>query len=158
MNAKIRKMQINLSTVGTGVVLFGLWTVIKFALTYFVLGNEDLGIIDDEQSFWVNAVIMAVILIGFSIRCYIGLSARSESKGKRKSVVYLVFTGIMIFFYILILAVEIIGAFFSAEYFFNIIISLIIDGTSTAFFVELMIYSIGLRRLKKQDQLNGGSQ
>lgn len=141
----IRKTEINLITLGSGVILFGLWTLVKFLLTILFADKND----NDYAAFFSLSA-WVLTLIEFSLRCYIGFSARSEGQGKRKGVLYLVITSIIIFFYFAIIALEIAILFISPEYIFYVIIALIIDSTSTIFLIELMINSVRLRRLRKQ--------
>ena len=40
MGAKTRRLENNLMTVGTGVAAFGVWALVKYILTAFVLNEE----------------------------------------------------------------------------------------------------------------------
>lgn len=151
MDSIIRKTEINLSTVGNGVILFGIWTLVKFLLTaVFTAENSD----EKAALFSLSAWILTIA--EFALRCYIGFSARAEGKGKQKRVVYLVFTAFLIFIYLPIIILEIFMLFILPDYIFNLIITLIIDVTSVTFLFELMINSIRLRKLRKLQSENGG--
>ena len=96
MDAKIRKKEINLFTLGTGIIFFGAWMLIKLAISV-------LSIIPDINKTYSTAeiiiavlFILAIAALIFLIYLYVGVSARSESKGKRKKPVYLVVTVILI--------------------------------------------------------------
>ena len=83
------------------------------------------------------------------LRCFIGLSARAEGKGKRKSVLYLVFTGIIMLVYSFLIIFEAVYFMVQLKHIFTMIVTLIIDVTSLVFLIELMINSIRIRKLRK---------
>lgn len=152
MNAKARKMEINLRTLGTGVILLGAWTFIKFALTLLMYGpqigdNE----IAPEYVIWINVFIVGFAGIDFLLRLYTGLSARAEGKGKRKTVIYLILTGILIALGIFSVLVDIYYIWIAYDALFTLIITIIIDLTSTIILLELMINAIGIRRLRRKE-------
>lgn len=149
MEAEKRRREINLITIGTGVILFGLWTVIKIALSNILIGIKIDGVMSDDLILLINIVLWVFVGIDFLARCYIGFSARTEGKGKHKSIFYLILTGLMIASYSAMIPLEFSAIFTSGDDVLNMIITIGIDITSIAFLVELMINSIGLRRIKK---------
>ena len=149
MEAEKRRREINLITIGTGVILFGLWTVIKIALSNILIGIKIDGVMSDDLILLINIVLWVFVGIDFLARCYIGFSARAEGKGKHKSIIYLILTGLMIASYSAMIPLEFSAIFTSGEDMLNMIITIGIDITSIAFMIELMINSIGLRRIKK---------
>ena len=90
-----------------------------------------------------------MIFISFLIRCYVGFSARSEGKGKHKSVLYLVFAGLITFVYFFVIVCECVYFVVGNERIVTVIVTLIIDVTSLVFLVELMVNSIKIRKLRK---------
>lgn len=152
MNAKARKMEVNLRTLGTGVILLGAWTFIKFALTFLVYGSEIYG--NDVPSAviaWVTAIVLGIAGIDFLLRLYIGLSARAEGKGKPKRAVYLVLTGILLALEIIAVLADAYLIFSTYEALFTTIITFFIDLTSTILLLELMVNAIGIRRLRREE-------
>ncbi len=145
VKAKENKTEVNLITIGTGVIFFGLWTFIKFMLSYFLaddrINNNDSGVI------YVFTFVFALFLA--FLHCYIGLSARAEGNGKKKSPVYIVVAGILVFLINLFIVIEIF-LIFTSEFTFSLIISVIIDTTSMVFLVELIVNSIKIRQIRKQ--------
>ena len=95
MEKKLRRSQVSLVTLGFGVILFGVWSVIK-SLLYFRTGLfDDLDTqVEPEQLLFVKLVTVAfVALIVFAdlgFRLKIGLSARAEGMGRRQKSGYLV--------------------------------------------------------------------
>lgn len=149
MEAKIRRTEDNLFVLGTSVIAFGLWNLIKFTV-YFFFNSDDLKQAVDEKYFMFSVIVVWVIFfISFLLRCFIGLSARAEGKGKRKSVLYLVFTGIIMLVYSFLIIFEAVYFMVQFEHIFTMIVTLIIDVTSLVFLIELMINSIRIRKLRK---------
>ena len=150
MEAKIRRTQDNLFVLGTSVIAFGLWNLIKFTV-YFFFNSDDIKQAVDEKYFMFSIIVTWVmIFISFLLRCFIGISARAEGKGKRKSVLYLVFTGIIMSVYFLIIVFETFFFIFQLEHIFTMVVTLIIDITSFMFLLELMINSIRIRHLRRE--------
>lgn len=152
MNAKARIMEINLRTLGAGVILLGAWTYIKFALTYLMYDSQkdDYGV---PPAFvpWIIAFVLVFAGIDFLLRLYIGLSARAEGKGKRKRVFYLIVTGFLLSLEIAAALVDIYFIFFAYDTLFTLIITFIIDLTSMILLLELMINAVGIRRLRRRE-------
>ena len=98
MDAKIRKTEINLITLGTGVIFFGVWTLVKSLVSFF-----------------------------------------------------LVVAGIIVFFRSILVVLEIIAAIFDHGDSINLLISAFIDITTIVFLVELMVYSIRLKKIRKAE-------
>ena len=151
MDARIRKLQIELLTLGTGVIVVGIWSFLRSALTIFVSDNNFFQDVPEEAKTFVYIFIIIVTAILFSLDFYIGLSARSESKGKKKRIVYLVFTAISLVVYIAVALTELITLIMRAttDGIISNIITIIIDITSIVCLAELMINGILLRKLRK---------
>lgn len=150
MDVCIRKTEINLRTCGVGVIAFGAWAFIKFMLTNTLFGDR----IDEGLSAPVS-LIVNILVWGFSalilfLRIYVGLSARSESKGNRKTCFYIILTGIMAFFGFASIMIEIALLFFATERLLHLIITMIIDITSLTILIELMVNAIRIRRYRKK--------
>ena len=86
MSAIKNKIEINLITTGTGLMFFGLWTFIKFFLTIVFLGVEYDDNTSDEVKLIATIITIIAVAIVSALFCYVGLSARAEGKGKKKSV------------------------------------------------------------------------
>lgn len=149
MGAKIRRTQDNLYVLGTSVIVFGMWNLLKFTIYFFVSSDEFKKETGDEKFFIAVILLWSMLFISFLLRCFIGFSARAEGKGKRKSVFYLVLAGIIALVYCALIAFE--TAYFIAEHnnIFTSIVTLIIDVTSLVFLIELMVNSIRIRKLRK---------
>lgn len=153
---KLRRYRNLLIISGTGVIAFGVWSVVKtilfLTLTPDYLRLDDIGDIGEAEMslvkifvFVILGVIMAIELL---LRLYIGLSARAEGYGKKKRIVYVVVAAI-----ILVLSLwSIITSFHVSEYdsLLDMAVSLLLELTSAAAFFEVIYASYMVRRLQKK--------
>ncbi len=152
MSAIKNKIEINLITTGTGLMFFGLWTFIKFFLTIVFLGVEYDDNTSDEIKLIATIITIIAVAIVSALFCYVGLSARAEGKGKKKSVMYLIVNGFLLFFHILIIILEAAALLFG-ENILTIIITMIIDATAAVLMLEVMINSIKLRKIRRHKRI-----
>lgn len=151
MNAKIRKREINLTTLGSGVILVGLWIFLKLALTFLIHGNEIEEEFPPVVIFWANVILWIIAALILLMSLYIGLSARAEGKGKKKTIVYLILSGVMACFALIIVIFDGYLLFVPTSDIFNVIVTLIIDATVLVMLVELIVNAVGVRRLRKEE-------
>ena len=151
MGAKLRKAEIDLSTIGTGVITFGAWTFIKFILSYSLAGDKLTKSLPQENKAVTLTIIYTVIALSLLIRCYIGFSARGESKGKKKHIFYLICAGVILFFSVLIILFEVIMLIFLMDGILTLVINIIVDLTSAVLLLELIINSVRVRRYRKTE-------
>ena len=152
MDAKIRKTEINLITLGTGVIFFGVWTLVKSLVSFFLLDTELHENLSEEMIAFTIITFWALIAVSFILNFYVGVSARALGKGKNKSSFFLVVAGIIVFFRSILVLLEIIAAIFDHGDSINLIITAFIDITTIVFLVELMVYSIRLKKIRKAEQ------
>ena len=151
MDAKTRKTAINLITLGTGVVFFGIWTLVKSLVSFILLDAELHENLTEEMILFTKIFFWALIGVSFILNLYVGLSARALGKGKNTSSFFLVVAGIIVFFRSIIAAIELIGAFLDYGDTINLIIAAFIDITTIVFLVELMVYAIRLKKIRKAE-------
>ncbi len=148
MEVKTRRLENNMITLGTGIIAFSIWALLKYALTSF----SDLS--PTETMTAEARVVFYIIIIVFSLtdvllHFYIGVSARSEGKGKKKTPLYLVLSALIILVYLLGIAFEIYLLFFSKNY-FTLFVTTLVDVTSTIIFIEMFVYAVQLRGIRRQ--------
>jgi hypothetical protein len=155
MDVTIRRLENNLTTLGTGIIVFGFWSLLKFAVSYFTLGDqmfeETNGDIDATVIFfsWLFAVLFALVYL------WLGLCARAEGNGKRKSLLYLIVIGVIATLSTLIIAAEVLSLFLLKDEIDTVLITLVIDLTRMIFLIELFYSSIKLRHLRTMQQAKG---
>lgn len=156
MGAKIRRLENNLMTLGTGVIAFGAWQLAKTMLSVFLFEREVLGVIETTDRTQFIITLWTYVILDFLSRCFIGFSARSESRGKRKLPVYLVLTALLITITVLGIVAETIVGFSAPDQHAGFITTVIIDLTSLVFLAELFGSSVMLRRLRKKPPVTEG--
>lgn len=149
MNAQIRRLENTLTTIGTGIIAMSVWQLIKNILQYTLLRS------DDESELSLNRILFMIgVLIIFSlIDCYIGFSARSEGKGKKKKGIYLFWTALYLIVSFIAITLELILVFIDPDYTVYYLIVVIIDITVLVLNIEMMVSAIKVRRLRKLNTL-----
>ncbi len=146
---KMRRYQNLLTVSGLGVIIFGLWTVLKTILLLFL--QEDL--VDDLPDGLFYRVLFftligGVLLIDFLIRLFVGLSARAEGFGKKKGYGYIV---VAILIAIASLVSLVLIFFDTADRsILELIVSFIVEATSMIATVELLVAAFTVKKLKKE--------
>ena len=151
MNAMLRKTEVDLTTLGTGVILFGAWAFIKLALTVLLYGNQYTESLSGIEITIFYIIILVFAALIFLLHFYIGISARGDGKGKRKTVLYMILLGLVIFVDSLALIAEIVLMFFSNHGLLNLLITLLIDVTSFVIHFELFVNAIKIRVLRSKE-------
>lgn len=146
---KMRRYQNLLTVSGLGVIIFGLWTVLKTILLLFL--QEDM--LDDLPDGLFYRVLFftligGVLLIDFLIRLFVGLSARAEGFGKKKGYGYIV---VAILIAIASLASLVLIFFDTGDRsILELIVSFIVEATSMIATVELLVAAFTVKKLKKE--------
>ena len=158
----IRKTRNILIVVGTGTIMFSVWTVVKTLSSIFLLRDEAIAaarktvdeiglVVPDQQLFFIALVTVLISMILFlTVRIYIGMAAISEGRGSRRRKGYLLLAVLMIIFNITAIVInfisvnpqESLGAF-SHD---TSLSSLIIELTSMVMIVEMVFAAVRLRR------------
>lgn len=157
MEIELRRRRIELITLSSGVIAFGVWTVVKFFL-YLAVTPIDLSSIDIDPELERPALALAyalvVLLIALlqSLRLYVAFCARAEGQGKVKSRTYIVLTALM-------LAVNALGFLLLLANFWDgklamqskldYIVSTVVDFTSLLTLADLLFTALRVRKLRK---------
>ena len=146
---KMRRYQNLLTVSGLGVIIFGLWTVLKTILLLFL--QEDM--LDDlPDGLFYRVLFLTLVggglLIDFLIRLFVGLSARAEGFGKKKGYGYIV---VAILIAIASLASLVLIFFDTGDRsILELIVSFIVEATSMIATVELLVAAFTVKKLKKE--------
>jgi hypothetical protein len=116
---RLRRSQAILFNIGTGIVIFGVWTIVKTLLT-LLTGRYQIFKTAQELSagseYFVSPRIFAVLLviifaamtfIDIWLRFYVGLHARRDARGKKAGRLYIIITCLMILGSILLITANI---------------------------------------------------
>ena len=99
MEKELRRRRIALMTLGSGVLAFGVWSILK---SYLYLWVNPV-VFDDVEAQYQSAVIIIFyvlytfcMLIDLLLRAYVGMGARSMGMGKKKGLMYLIVLTLML--------------------------------------------------------------
>lgn len=149
---RYRRESSTLVVLGTGVMVFGIWSIIKligtfaFRIPLFTASEEeDLGSVG-----MLFAVIIAVIIVSVDVllRIFVGIRARREGAGKKAGKAYLVFLVLMIIVSVISVIVEIDAVLSAERDFFDSYANLIMELTSLVVSFEVYMAAIYVRRFR----------
>ncbi len=158
MERELRRYQSILAASGLAVIAFGVWDLVK-GVIILLFGNDNLRDLIEQLGLpWeVFAVTLVIILIIFFLflllRLFIGLSAYSESKGKKKGKAYLILAGIL-FVMSIISITTYFGSSYSSSY-LDLIVALIVEATSAYAFFEMIYAGVKVKKIRKQLEERG---
>lgn len=169
MERELRKNQNALVIIGSGVILFGFWTVIK-TIAYCILSTDQIIALaagpdgnsllqtETERAYFliVFYILMAIVLlIDLSFRLYIGRSARREGLGKKRKRdgrAYLVM-GILLVIACAIGTVSdvltLLGLYDSVDSKASLFVSILVDLTSLITMLELIRAAVRSRQIRR---------
>lgn len=150
---KLRRYQNLLIVSGTGVIIFGLWSVIKGILIFLTQTEYLIGPMNELPKGAIYRIILFGILAFFMggiifFRLFVGLSARSLGFGKKNRWLYLVFAFIMLLIALLSIVHDV-RSIIDGEDFLGYLVSLIVDVTSGLTLLEMIVASFMVKRLRK---------
>lgn len=165
--AKLYKHQTTLVCSGLAVIAFGLWSIVRVSLLFYLQHSRilqlimegELGVLTGQSTDTITAILFGVA-IGFLIldllfRLYIGLSAIREGNGKRRRLAYVV---LAIVYLVFLLGSDVYYRFLSGEAFAaGTISAFFIDLTSSVAFMAIIRSSLAIRRLKREEKAEGGA-
>ena len=154
---KLRKNCRTLVDLGTGIIIFGFWSIVKLA-TYTLLEIPiyDLSEYDDlDQSDLPLLMTFLYVMLAADviIRVIVGLNARAEGRGRSRSSLYLIFNVWMILFGIFSvgsLVWECLAAGYT-EAFFDYLLMLFMEASSLAITIEVYAAALSVRRYKLKE-------
>ena len=143
-----------LITGGTGVCLFGLWSVIRIVMSIIMNEPEAKEILDPTQSFLARLIAVAAIIviagIIIAIHLYIGLSSRAEGFRPRKRKAYIVVTILFAIAHIAAIGYDVFKYDFVNKGYLSYIVTICMDVTLLLTLAGIVTASFRIRRLEKQ--------
>ena len=146
---KMRRYQNLLTVSGLGVIIFGLWSVLKSILLLFMKEGILSEIPDDTFVRVMFFLILGgILLVDVLIRLYVGLSARAEGFGKKKGYGYVIIAILMA----LASLTSLVLIFFDSneQSIWELIVSVIVEATSLVVTIELLVAAFTVKKLKKE--------
>lgn len=166
MDKKKRKYQNTLIIAGRGIILFGVWNILKFLMMYFFAGDMLTDTIvaytpEIETEFIRNVVSIAFIVIAliyiafdFLLRVYVGRCAKAAGRGEKTKKTYIVIASLML---VISLVSDIFGLFSITEGISvtDTIVSIVVDLTSCYILADLIWASVRLIQIEKGENNAG---
>ena len=158
---EIRRSQNTLIVVGSGTILFSVWTTVRMLGLLILLRNETVSALKDKFGatedisdtayfLTITIVIMFILALLLAIRVYVGLSAIAEGRGKKRGILYILVAIVMI----LVSIWSFLSGFFTSEAPEQLgaltrdrsISSLIIEATSIIMLAQMVVSALKIRK------------
>ena len=144
MERQIRKHQNTLIVIGTGILLFTLWTVVKTIATYNIT-------LADRFDPFVGTIILisfiAALCADVLLRVFTGLKARAAGLKKNGSISFVFTAVVLIIMHVSGIVMSLYSATVSIDSLLDTIVTCVIEGTGIFMTVDLIYSGIKLRKL-----------
>lgn len=154
MEAQLRRHQNTLRIMGPGVIIIELWVILKAIAIMIMVPDSGTAMINttaEDDSFYIifSIILFLYLAIDIGLRLFIGLSARAEGMGKKKSVAYVVFAILLALVMAVAMVFELIHLTWVTDSVITFFVSAILNLTSIWFLIQVVVASIRVRKLKK---------
>ena len=150
------KFKDSLIVSGTGVMVFGFWVVFKAVLMLIFRRSEvnelvDHALDDPEEQKYIYLIMFILFVIIIGIRSYIGLSARADGFGRKKSMVYVIVAVAVLVFEVWA-TIDSLSRFAGASFddIMDRSIEVLVDITTYIVMIQMIISSIAVRYLRRK--------
>ncbi len=155
---KVRRLQDTLTIAGTAVIGFSVWSLAKISLFLAFVDEETIrqliqlfGLKIDSTVLVTYASVLIIALVDMGFRAYVGLSARAEGRGKKKSPFYLVIAAIAaIGNSSSLIGIAMTTSFATSA--LNMLVTIAIETTAIAALILVIYSSIRLRQINKKTE------
>ena len=151
--AELRKYEDDLNVSGMGVIIMGAWSIVRVLIELFMNTKEFLNLDDeDPESIMFGMIILIAIVaiisvLVMSVHLYIGLNAMRAARGKEYKGGYYIAAII-----ICVLSVLSLGSYIKGlqdlEKLDTTLASLLVDITTTYFFIGVILSTVRIKRIK----------
>ena len=148
----LRKHRDTLYISGNGIMIFGAWSLIQSFFYATILKQELKDMVGLDSTYpesLISIVMFVLVAIELMFRLYIGFSARAVSKGKNKSLAYIIVCILVTLYYVSILIVNISDP--TRYGILRYIITILLDLTSLYIHVEVVYSGIIVRKILRSD-------
>ena len=143
-----------LSILGTGVIVFGFWGIIKIAAEFFlgidVFNPEDIKDLNELGLKIVNITLFVVLAVDIILRIIVGIKAKREEHGKKTGRGYLV----IILWLVLSSSVNVTAAAWEIitmrAAFFEYFVAIFMELSSLVVSLEVFIAAVSVRRYRRK--------
>ena len=160
---ELRHLQNTLLTLGFGVILFGFWTAVKTLIVYYEgfmeFWTEEMGELIEIMPWLLPFgafMFFSFISVDLLVRVFVGLSARSEARGRRKKgIVYLAWAFFLAALSALSIRAMIVRFLNHDETVWDTNVTLLIEATSMYILLHLIVTVLRIRHLEKERAKGG---
>ncbi len=154
---ELRRRRITLMSLGSGVISFGVWSILK-TLLYIYVGVMKLNVTTIPEEYQRAATVTAYVMlaffmmIGLSLRLFVGLRARAAGSGKRQRPTYIVVAGLLLAWSVLSLLVAVFSRTsgrMENQSVMDYAVSIFVECCSAAILAELVYTALRVRKLAK---------
>ena len=153
-SVKYRRNQNTLVVLGTGVILFGFWGIIKLIaqllLGFRLIEPEDMEDLGTEGTIFVVVFVALVLSLDVILRLYAGLRARREGLGKKVGVGHLIVLVLLILESVFTTAFVIWTIVTPYEEVEDSFTALLMELSSLVITLEVFLASVSVRRYRKK--------
>lgn len=159
MRMRLRRNQNYLVIIGTGVIVFGIWSVIK-AVMFLVLGGQDIsGFFSDVQLSGMPIrmgylSVVGLLAVELAARMIVGLCARAEGYGRKMGNGYVLLAIALSVFHLLAVVTGISSRFRFYDSPADGLVSLLMDLTSLITLIEMVNSVFKVRWLSRELSLS----
>ena len=156
---ELRRGQNTLFVLGGGVITFSLWSVVKSIMYFMVDPAKSFPIDNLPQEYRLLAltvifgIVFLIVGLDVGLRIYVGLSARAEARGKKKSRTYILVAAVMAAGNLLLFLGSLLAAIFGShtapDHVLDTLVSVIVDVTALITLIELVSTARNVQRLRK---------
>lgn len=156
---ELRRGQNTLFVLGGGVITFSLWSVVKSIMYFMVDPAKSFPIDNLPQEYRLLAltvifgIVFLIVGLDVGLRIYVGLSARAEARGKKKSRTYILVAAVMAAGNLLLFLGSLLSAIFgphaAPDHVLDTLVSAIVDVTALITLIELVSTARNVQRLRK---------
>lgn len=155
METTLRKYQNTLIITSTGVLFFGIWSMLKTILTLVLSTPDSLLSYTDGYTGIPGFILLVVSALGFLVvdllfRFFIWRSASAEGSGQRKNSAYLILSGLLMILELISLFSTILSLPGSKETLLTSIVSLAVEITSIVTLAQLIYSAFVVRKLTRK--------
>lgn len=171
---RLRRDENTLTVVGSGVILFGVWTVVKMVLHELnrlpefmaELGADELGFeetgladmgLDPKLLATVVAftVVIIVFLMDLALRVFVGLSARAEGRGRPQGRLYLILAGMLLLLSGVSFCSYVVTYFLPSDTVVDADAAILVELTSFITLLQMIISAVRVRRARRMEKKRG---
>ena len=151
---KYRRNCNTLVVLGTGVILYGFWSIIKLAMCLIfgveLFDENDLESLGPIGISFVMVIVVIIMAVDVFIRLHVGLRARYEGAGQKAGKAYLVGCVWLILESTFAIAIVIPDLINMDGDFLDTYLSVFMELCSLAFSIEVFIAAISVRKYRKK--------